>query len=128
VPRGGGCRRPGDPRCPVREGGGSADPLRDRRLWRIAIGSALVVAPQICLVGFMVLFLHDHRGVSPARAAVALAVVQLLGIGGRIASGRWSDIVGSRLGPLRAIALVVSALVSCVRCWSMRRSRCSCRP
>jgi sugar phosphate permease len=97
--------------APVREGGGSADPLRDRRLWRIAVGSALVVAPQICLVGFMVLFLHDHRGVSPARAAVALAVVQLLGIGGRIASGRWSDIVGSRLGPLRAIALVVSALV-----------------
>jgi sugar phosphate permease len=97
--------------APVREGGGSADPLRDRRLWRIALGSALVVAAQMCVVGFMVLFLHDHRGVSPTRAAATLAVVQLLGIGGRIGAGRWSDVVGSRLGPLRAIALVVSVLV-----------------
>jgi sugar phosphate permease len=96
---------------PVREGGGGADPLRDRRLWRIALGSALVVAPQMCVVGFMVLLLHDHRGVSPSRAAAALAVVQLLGIAGRIGAGRWSDLTRSRLGPLRAIALLDSVLV-----------------
>jgi len=97
--------------APVREGGGSADPLRDERLWRIALGGALIVAPQLCVVGFMVLMLHDHRGVSPSRAAAALAVVQLLGIAGRIAAGRWSDAVGTRLGPLRIIALVDAGLV-----------------
>ena len=42
-------------------------PLRDRRLWRSSVGSALVLAPQMCVVGFTVLFLHDQRGLSPAR-------------------------------------------------------------
>jgi sugar phosphate permease len=97
---------------PVPEGGETVDaPLRDARLWRIAFGSALVVAPQMCVVGFTVLLLHDHRGLSAGRAALVLALVQLLGIVGRIASGRWSDVAGSRLGPLRLIALADAALV-----------------
>ncbi len=89
----------------------SVAPLRDRRLWRVSIGSALVLAPQNCVLGFAVLFLHDHRGLSPGAAAAVLAVVQALGVPGRIAAGRWSDAVGSRLRPLRAIALVVAVLV-----------------
>ena len=97
---------------PVPEAGDETDrPLRDPRLWRIAVGSAFVVAPQMCVVGFTVLFLHDHRGLSAGRAAAVLAAVQLLGIAGRIGAGRWSDVVGSRLGPLRAIALVDAVLV-----------------
>lgn len=96
----------------VPAGGEEVDaPLRDRRLWRIAIGSALVVAPQMTVVGFTVVFLHDHRGLSPARAAAVLAVVQAFGIAGRIGAGRWSDAAGSRLAPLRAIALFDALLV-----------------
>jgi len=87
-------------------------PLRDRRIWRISIGSALVLAPQMCVVGFTVLFLHEQRGLSPGRAAVVLAVVQLLGIAARIAAGRWSDVAGSRLRPLRLIALTVVVFVA----------------
>ena len=87
-------------------------PLRDARLWRVSIGSGLVLAPQNCVLGFAVLFLHDHRGLSPGDAAAVLAVVQALGVAGRIGAGRWSDVVGSRLRPLRAIALVVAALVA----------------
>jgi sugar phosphate permease len=96
----------------VPAGGEQVDaPLRDRRLWRIALGSALVVAPQMTVVGFTVVFLHDHRGLSPAGAAAVLAVVQALGIAGRIGAGRWSDSVGSRLRPLRTIALLDAAFV-----------------
>jgi sugar phosphate permease len=101
---------------PLPDGGDATDgaPLRDRRLWRISIGSALVLAPQMCVVGFTVLLLHDHRGLSPRHAAAVLAVVQLLGIAARITAGRWSDLVGSRLRPLRLIALavVVSVCIS----------------
>lgn len=86
-------------------------PLRDRRIWQMSIGSALVVAPQMCIVGFTVLLLHDHRGMSESSAAAVLAVVQALGIGARVAAGRWSDVVGSRLGPVRQIALAIAALV-----------------
>jgi sugar phosphate permease len=89
----------------------SEAPLRDRRLWLLSWGSALIVAPQICLVGFAVLFLHEDRGVSPQRAALVLACIQLLGIGTRIAAGRWSDIVRSRVVPLRRIALATTGLV-----------------
>ncbi len=70
----------------------------------------------MCIVGFTVLLLHDHRGVSGARAAIVLAVVQLLGIAARIAAGRWSDVVGSRLAPLRTIALVEVAAVAICAC------------
>jgi MFS family permease len=97
--------------APVDAPPGTASPLRDERLWRIAVGSALVVAPQMCVVGFTVLLLHDHRGLSAGRAAAALAVVQALGIAARIGAGRWSDVVGSRLAPLRTIALVDAVLV-----------------
>jgi sugar phosphate permease len=97
---------------PVPDGGEETDrPLRDPRLWRIALGSALVVAPQMCVVGFTVLLLHDHRGLSAGRAAAVLALVQLFGIAGRVGAGVWSDRAGSRLGPLRTIALAESAFV-----------------
>jgi sugar phosphate permease len=86
-------------------------PLRDRRIWILSLGSALVLAPQLCVAGFAVLFLHEHRALSAGAAATALAAMQLLAIGGRIGAGRWSDVRRSRLGPLRAIALVAAALV-----------------
>jgi sugar phosphate permease len=89
----------------------TVSPHRDPRVWKIAIGSALVVAPQMCIVGFTVLFLHDHRALTPGSAAAVLAGVQLLGVAGRIGAGRWSDVVGSRIGPLRLIALVDTVLV-----------------
>jgi hypothetical protein len=42
-----------------------------------------------------------------------LAVLQFLAIGGRIGAGRWSDLVASRIGPLRRIALGSAVLVAC---------------
>ena len=80
-------------------------PIRDRRIWQLAIGSSLLIAPQLCVVGFTVLYLHDRRGMSPGGAAAVLAVMQAIAVGGRIGAGRWSDLRASRLRPLRAIAL-----------------------
>jgi sugar phosphate permease len=97
---------------PPEEGAAVAgpSPMRDRRVWSMALGSGLIVAPQMCLVGFTVVFLHDSRGLSAGAAAAVLATIQLLGIGGRIGAGRWSDVVASRIGPLRSIALVTAIL------------------
>jgi sugar phosphate permease len=78
--------------------------MRDRRIWRLSWASSLLLWPQMCVVGFIVLFLHDRRGVETARAAGVVAAVQILGILTRIGSGAWSDVVGSRLVPLRRIA------------------------
>jgi sugar phosphate permease len=86
-------------------------PLRDPRIWTLSVGSALVLAPQMCVVGFTVLYLHERRGLSESAAAGVLAIVQLLGIGARIGAGHWSDLHGNRVAPLRTIALSIVVLV-----------------
>jgi sugar phosphate permease len=86
-------------------------PLRDKRIWQLSIGSSLLLAPQLCVAGFAVVYLHDRRGMSPGAAGAVLAVMQALAVAGRISAGRWSDVRASRLVPLRAIALTVAGLV-----------------
>jgi len=58
---------------------------------------------------FTLVWLMTDRGWSAAAAGAMVTVAQLLGAAGRIAAGRWSDIVGSRLGPIRTIALAAAA-------------------
>ena len=82
--------------------------LRDRRLWTLCAGSAFVLVAQIALMGFVVLFLHDARGLSNGAAAAVLAAIQLVGLALRVGAGAWSDRVGSRLRPFRALALAIA--------------------
>ena len=90
-------------------------------------------------MGFVVLFLHDEHGFSTGEAAAVFAAGQVLAAVLRIAVGRWSDLLGSRVAPLRwigvvsGVALVVVAVVSGAPNWAdgaaVRRSassrRCS---
>jgi len=90
-------------------------PLRDPRMWLLCWASALVLAGQLAIMAFVVLFLHDARGLSTAKAALVLAVVQVGGAVLRIAGGRASDRAGRRiplfrrLGAALALALAVAA-------------------
>lgn len=89
-----------------------ARPLRDVHAWVLGLGTGLYLTAQIAITGFLVLFLHVHRGVSVHAAAALLAGVNVLGIGARVASGRWSDRIGARLAPIRRIgAALVGATV-----------------
>ena len=92
--------------------GRALSPLRDRRIWRLSGAAALMLEPQVCLVGFFVVFLEGQRGMTTATAAAALAVLNVLGIATRIGAGRWSDLARSRVGPLRRIAIGSAALVA----------------
>ena len=94
-----------DPASPTTPGWGS---LRDRRVYRLAVGSAFLVALQAAVIGFVVLFLHDERGMSNIAAGVVLGATQVLGIALRILVGRWSDRLGRRIIPLRRIALAIA--------------------
>jgi MFS family permease len=51
----------------------------------------------------------SDRGWSAASAGAMVTAAQILGAAGRIAAGRWSDMVGSRLRPIRTIALAAAA-------------------
>jgi len=90
-----------------------ASPLRDRRLWQLAAGSTMLVSVQIALTGFVVLFLHEERGLSPGAAGAVLAVINVAGAVLRIGLGRLSDRTGSRLRPLRTLSLALSASMAC---------------
>jgi len=83
-----------------------ANPYRgSSTLWRIHAVSVLLVGPQCVVWTFALVWLMTDRGWSVASAGTMVTVAQLLGAAGRIAVGRWSDKVGSRLHPVRTIAL-----------------------
>jgi sugar phosphate permease len=84
-------------------------PLRDGRMWRLSVGSALVIAAQASILGFVVLFLHGERGLSTAAAGAVFALMQVIGAGLRIGAGRWSDRVRARIAPLRQLAFALAA-------------------
>jgi sugar phosphate permease len=88
--------------------------LRDGRLWRLCFGSGIYVYAQVAVIGFGVLFLHDEHGLSEGEAALVIAVSQILAAAFRIGAGRWSDIVGARVVPLRRIGLVVAATLALI--------------
>jgi sugar phosphate permease len=86
-----------------------ADTLADKRLWRLCVGSGIYLYAQVAILGFTVVFLHDEHGLSETSAALVLAAAQVLAVGLRIGIGRWSDVLGSRIGPLRLIGLAAVA-------------------
>jgi sugar phosphate permease len=86
-----------------------ADTLADKRLWRLCVGSGIYLYAQVAILGFTVVFLHDQHGLSETSAALVLAAAQVLAVGLRIGIGRWSDVVGSRVGPLRLVGLAAVA-------------------
>jgi sugar phosphate permease len=99
--------------APSDEGSGAAPAiLRDRRLWTLSGGSALYVTTQVSVTGFVVLFLHDQRGLSTGAAAAVLATAQAVAIVLRIGAGRWSDRSHARVGPLRLLGFAIAAAVA----------------
>jgi sugar phosphate permease len=83
--------------------------LRDNRLTRIHLASALLVVPQFTVWTYMLVWLIDDKGWSTLAASSLVAATQVLGAAGRIGAGWWSDAVGSRLGPMRIVAIAATA-------------------
>jgi MFS family permease len=77
-------------------------------LWRIHAVAGLLMMPQTVTVTFMLVWLMKDHGWSIAAAGGLVTLSQLLGALGRIAVGRWSDRVGSRMRPVRIIATVAA--------------------
>ncbi|AYF75152.1 MFS transporter [Nocardia yunnanensis] len=105
----------------ARGAGRPVNPYRgDSTLWRIHGVSILLVVPQATIWTFGLLWLHREVGMSLAAAGAVVTGTQILGAAGRIGAGVWSDKVGSRLGPLRtvAIAAVISMAALAVAAWA----------
>ena len=85
-----------------------AGPMRDPRMWLLGLGAGFYLTAQIGITGFVVLFLHEHRGVSAQSAAALLAAINIIGVAARIVAGRWSDHVRTRLRPMRLIGVALA--------------------
>jgi sugar phosphate permease len=89
-----------------REQARPGSPYRRLILWRVHAASSLLVVPQFATLAFSAEYLVSQRGWEPTTAGQLLAVVAVGGAAGRMAAGRWSDLAGSRLAPMRVIALM----------------------
>jgi sugar phosphate permease len=87
------------------------NPYRSPGLWRIHAASTLLVVPQFATTGFALEYLVASRGWSAVEAGRVIAVANLAGALSRLAAGRWSDLAGSRLRPMRTLAVVVTVVV-----------------
>jgi MFS family permease len=94
------------PRHAVTGSVAGGNPYRLPELWRIHGAAMLLVVPQFTTAAFTYDYLVGERGWHPSTAGQLLAGVQLFGAACRIACGRWSDAVASRLRPMRQLALV----------------------
>jgi sugar phosphate permease len=102
-----------DPPRPDATGGAAPSPYRrDGFLARIHAVSVLLVVPQFLVWTFALVWLVQARGWSPAAAGFLVAGAQVGGALGRILVGHLSDRVGSRLRPLRWVAVAAAVVMA----------------
>jgi sugar phosphate permease len=98
---------------PVRQSAAPPSPpaVRDPRIWRLGVASALLIVGQVGLTSLLVLYLYTERGWTATAAAVVLGFVQLGGAVARVFAGRWSDLRDARIAPFRRLAAGAGALL-----------------
>lgn len=80
-------------------------------LWRIHAVSILLVVPQFTLSTFGLVWLVTELHFPALTAGVVVGIAQFVGAVGRIGVGVLSDRVGSRVRPLRWVAVSASAVM-----------------
>lgn len=85
-------------------------PLRSIPIWRVVGGIAALCMPQVAVISFASVFLHDFGHAGSAAAGAALFAVQFGAACMRVWSGRWTDRRGNRNAYLRACAALSVAL------------------
>jgi sugar phosphate permease len=97
-------------RDPVRQravGEASGSPYREPFLWRIHVASGLLVIPQYAVAVFAFDYLVHALGWSITAAGALIAATQIAGAVSRLVAGWWSDRTGSRLRPMRIVAVAI---------------------
>ncbi|WGS50359.1 MFS transporter [Paraburkholderia sp. D15] len=88
----------------------AASPLRNVGIWRVALGAAALCVPQLAVVTFGTVFLHDFSRAGVLAISVTMAAVQTGAAVARVWSGGWTDRRGNRRAYMRACSLVTAGL------------------
>jgi len=112
-----------DPARPARQPEAQAgSPYRTPVLWRIHSASALLVVPQFAVATFALVFLVDQHGWAAPAAGRLLAMAQVCGAAARLGAGYWSDRAGSRMRPMRILALGTALVLLVLAAGAVTRS------
>src|SRR5262245_18495894 len=90
-------------------------PIRDGRIWRLSLGSGVLISTQVAVTAFVVIFLESQRDFTAAEAGFVLAAINVVGAAGRVVTGLRSDRRGgSRVALIRVIACATAVVVAAV--------------
>ncbi len=84
--------------------------MRDTRIWRVALGAGALCVPQIAVVTFGTVFLHDFGAAGVLAISVTMAAVQTGAAIARVWSGGWTDRRGNRREYMRTCSLLTAGL------------------
>ncbi|TRC92029.1 MFS transporter [Mesorhizobium sp. WSM4303] len=80
-------------------------PLRNVEVWRIATAIGMLCVPQVAVLTFASVFLHDFAGMGTLTISASLAAVQTGAMIMRVWSGRFTDRHGNRRWFLRLCSM-----------------------
>jgi MFS family permease len=83
--------------------------MRDKRLCALAIASMMFSIVQLCLSGYLMVYLTGDVGIDLIRAGILYALAQGAGIGGRLLWGYLADRIGSAVAVLLLIAFFMGS-------------------
>ncbi|PMS22159.1 MFS transporter [Trinickia dabaoshanensis] len=84
-------------------------PLGDMAIWRVALGIGVLCVPQLAVLTFATVFLHDFGHLGIAGISATMAALQVGAMAMRVWSGRHTDRRGNRRSYIRGSTLVAAA-------------------
>ncbi|WP_313063768.1 MFS transporter [Paraburkholderia sp. LEh10] len=85
-------------------------PLRDAGVWRVALGIGVLCVPQLAVVTFATVFLHDFGHAGVVGISATMGAVQTGAAVARVWSGRWTDRHGNRRAYMRVCSVLTALL------------------
>ncbi|UHC14712.1 MFS transporter [Methylobacterium currus] len=85
-------------------------PLCNGQVWRMVVGLGALCIPQVAVLTFAAVFLHDVGGLGVAAISASIVAVQVGAVLGRLWSGRFTDRRNNRRPFLKGCALTTAAL------------------
>ncbi|HEV2675792.1 MAG TPA: MFS transporter [Aliidongia sp.] len=98
------------PASPASRLAAARGPLRNLDVWRVATAIGLLCVPQLSVLTFGTIFLHDFGHASVAVTSAALVTVQVGAGVMRVWSGRWTDRNRNRRAYMRGCCLLSAGI------------------